>query len=484
MWKPLQRIFDVKNLQNQLSILKIREHDLHVTTQALTNALTGLDETDNTHYVGSKYRTYDTQVTELSKKYAGTAEWGALTAKNIIDVRTAFITGTGVIAKVREGYVGDAKRELEFIRRFMRFNEIDGKKPQLWGTEAEIEGKVLLRLKPILDPLDNAGNIRVTHTPWRYYKYEILPDEPNFDRFLRAYFVGGAAAANSQIPGANTTTPVTSFDLTEPYFIYARFGGNPYEVNLTPPKTAFVLRHVEDLDKELWDWRKINHLFAAPTPWFDCEDVDEARRLDTLITGKNWRIGKAIVTAKTKFELVCAKGEGYESIRKAIESDIQVISGTTGVPVHFLGHPELLSNRSTADTLLQLIELSTDKERDTWEATYTELFRKSMLLFNDSFSNNLNPDAVVAHLPVTSTANLVFVEKVYLPMYLAGALSLETLLSYLTDVNLPAEVERVKAAQAEKEEKEAVRMEATAKLAMEQKNATMAQGRPSGNGRQ
>jgi hypothetical protein len=478
MWKPLQRILDVNNLQNQVSILKTREHDLHVTAQALTNALTGLDETDNAHYTGSKYRTYDSQVTELAKKYAGTADWGALTARNIIDVRTAFITGTGVIAKVREGYSGDAKRELEFIRRFMRFNEIDGKKPQLWGTEAEIEGKVLLRLKPVIDPLDSLGNIRVTHTPWRYYRYEILPDEPNFDHFLRAYFVGGGAAASSQIPGANTNPPVTSFNLTEPTFVYARFGGNPYEVNLTPPKTAFVLRHVEDLDKELWDWRKINHLFAAPTPWFNCEDADEARRLDTQLTQKNWRIGKALVTAATEFSLVCSTGEGYESIRKAIESDIQVISGTTGVPVHFLGHPELLSNRSTADTLLQLIELSTDKERDIWEATYTELFRKSMVMFNDSFSNNLNPDAIVAHLPVTSTANLVFVEKVYLPMYMAGALSLETLLSYLTDVNLPAEIKRVKAAQAEQEAKDAEKL----KLIAEQKNATVDKGRTSGNG--
>ncbi|MFA5186629.1 MAG: hypothetical protein WC551_09155 [Patescibacteria group bacterium] len=475
MWKPLQRILDVNHLQTQLSTLKTREHDLHVTVQALTNTLTGLEETDSAHYIGSKYRTYDSQVTELAKKYDGTADWGALTAKNIIDVRTAFITGTGVVAKVREGFDGDAKRELEFIRRFMRFNEIDGKKPQLWGTEAEIEGKVLLRLKPVIDPIDSGGNIRVIHTPWRYYKYEILPNEPDFDHFIRAYYAGSATVAASQIPGASTTPPITAFNLTEPYFVYARFGGNPYKVNLTPPKTAFVLRHVEDLDKELWDWRKINHLFAAPTPWFNCEDPDVARQLNEHITQKNWRIGKAIVTAHTEFDLVCAKGEGYESIRKAIESDIQVISGTTGVPVHFLGHPELLSNRSTADTLLQLIELSTDKERDIWEATYTELFRKSMVMFNDSFSNNLDPDAIVAHLPVTSTANLVFVEKVYLPMYLAGALSLETLLSYLTDVNLPAEVERVKVAQEEKEEKEAAKTEAAVKLATEQKNATVAQ---------
>ncbi len=455
MWKPLQRVFDLNHLQTQLSALKTREHDLHVTVQALTNALTGVEELTDGHYVGSQYRTYESQVNELAKKYAGTADWGSLVMKNIIDVRAAFITGTGVTAKVREGFGGDAKRELEFIRRFCRMNGIDGKKPQLWGTEAEIEGKVLLRIIPIFDPLDGLGNIRVIHTPWRNYKYSITAKVPDFEHFIRAEYTSGEANVK--------------FDLTEPDFVFARFGGNSYVVNETPPKAAFVLRHVEDLDKELWDWRKINHLFAAPTPHLDCEDPDEARRLNDYITQKNWRIGKAIVTAATKFELVCSSGEGFNSITKAIESDIQVISGTTGVPVHFLGHPELLSNRSTADTLLQLIELSTDKERDIWKAAYTELFRKAMVMFNASFQNNLDPDAIVADLPVTSTANLVFVEKVYLPMYIAGALSLETLLSYLTDVNLPAEIERVRAAQAEKEAKDAEKL----RLIAEQKNAAV-----------
>lgn len=468
MWNPLQKFFDTNQYRTELQALRAHADALTITTQAAINAMTGLDEQSEVNYVGSRYRTYDSQIAELAKKYAGTADWGSLVMKNIIDVRAAFITGTGVVAKVREGYKGDATREMEFIRRLMRMNGLDGRKPQIWGTETEIEGKVLLQLSPVFDPIDELGNVHVIHTPWRHYRYDVTAAEPDFDRYIRAFHTG-----------AGTTT---SFDLSEPYFVYARFGGNSYEVNLTPPKAAFVLRHVEDLDKELWDWRKINHLFAAPTPWFDSEDPDEARRLTDYINQKNWRIGKAIVTAQTKFELVSAKGDGYASIKQAIESDVQVISGTTGIPVHFLGHPELLSNRSTADALLQHIELSTDKERDIWKAAYTETFRKATTIFNESFQNNLDPDAVVADLPSSSTANLTFVETVYLPMYIAGALSLETLLAKLNDVNLPEEMKRVKVAQVEKEEKAAADMQAQAKIAMEQKNATMAQGRNSGNG--
>jgi len=446
----LNFVTDRRNLISEISALKTRNDALLLTTQALINAQTGLDENNSAHYTGSQYRTYDAQVSELARKYSCTADWGSLVMKNIIDVRAAFIAGTGVIPRVRDGFKGDAKREIEFIQRLCRMNDVKGKKPQLWGTEAEIEGKVLFKLKPIFDPLDGMGNIKVVHVPWRKFRYNIQVVEPDFEQYVRATYTG--------------TSLETSFDLASEGFVYARFGGNSYEVNLTPPKAAFVLRHTEDLDKELWDWRKINHLFAAPTPWFNCEDVDEARRLTDYISAKNWRIGKAIVTSNSEFDLVCAKGEGFNSIKQAIESDIQVISGTTGVPVHFLGHPELLSNRSTADTLLQLIELSTDKERDIWQAAYTELFRKATLMFNSSFNNNLNPDAIIAEMPVTSTANLVFVEKVYLPMYLQGALSLQTLLSYLTDVDTQAEMERIAAEKVEKQQEQALEMEQQIKL--------------------
>ena len=459
MLNPFKYFSNTQALHAEISALKSREKALSITAQALINPLTGIDEEVNGYY-GAKYKTYDSQVAELAKKYANTAEWGSLVMKNIIDVRAAFIVGTGVVARVRDGFTGDAERELEFIRRFVRMNDIAGKKPQMWGTEAEIEGKVLLRLTPQYDPIDGLGNILITHTPWRKYQYAVTADEPNFDRFIRATYEG--------------TVSGTSFSLPEPYFVYARFGGNPYDVDVTPPKASFVLRHVEDLDKELWDWRKLNHLFAAPTPWFNCEEADEARRLTDYITQKNWRMGKALVTSGTTFELVCANGDGAESIRKAIESDVQVISGTTGVPVHFLGHPELLSNRSTADTLLQLIELSTDKERDTWKAAYTSLFRKGVVLYNAVFNNNLNPDAVVADLPSSSSATLTYIQTVYLPMYLAGTLSLETLLTHLSDIDVPQEVQRVRKMQAEKEAREDKQFA--------EKNRNVDKGRSTSNG--
>ncbi len=241
----------------------------------------------------------------------------------------------------------------------------------------------------------------------------------------------------------------TSFDLNESEFIYKRFGGTADRINNTPPKTAFVLRHMEDLDKELWDWRKINHLFSAPTPVFRMDDVTGATDMRNYIDSKNWRIGKAIVISGGTLELVSFNGDGYQTIQKAAEAYIQAISGATGVPVHFLGHPELLSNRATAENLLELIELSTGKERKIWVGTYEELFQKAIAMYNAVFREPLKlsqfkPEAVDAKIPFTSSSSLKVIEKVYLPMYIQGAMSLQQLLSYLSELDVDREIDRIK----------------------------------------
>jgi len=90
------------------------------------------------------------------------------------------------------------------------------------------------------------------------------------------------------------------------------------------------------------------------------------------------------------------KGDGYTTVQKETESLVKTISGTTGIPVHFFGYPELLSNRDTADNLVELIALSTSKERRTWIGAYEEVFQKAMVIYNTAFNTNMNPNAITA----------------------------------------------------------------------------------------
>ena len=426
--------------------------------QASTDILTNTNTSNDVAYTGTPYKTYSGKVKALVNMYNGAADWGCMTAKNVIDVRAAFMIGRGVRVAKNPAYNNgktSGEREIAFIKDFMEFNNIDMDAPQEWAIGSELEGKVLLILSAEPTPDYPKGMIRATHIPWNTLSYSVVAAVPNNFRYIRAIH------ELSTVSNADGTVTNVEFDLTEPNFVYRRFGGTSGNINETPPKPAFVIRHMQDLDKELWDWRKINKLFAAPTPVITVETPEDAAFVTAQIENKNWAIGKALVLSGkgSKFELIMWKGEGYTTLEKAVESYMQTISGSTGVPVHFLGYPNLLSNRATAENLLELIELSTSKERKIWISTYEELFRKAIVMHNVVHRDNMDPLAVTAQIPFTSSASLSLIEKVYLPMFMDGAMSLPQLLSYLSELDSEEEIKRIVAERAEKDKRETAKIQ-------------------------
>ncbi len=369
-----------QTLRKRNELLTGQVRTLITQVQAATDITTNTDSTSGQSYIGTptKFNTYSKQVTQLGSLYDNVADWGCMIAKNVIDMRTAFSVGKGVRVIKHTEFEGDAEKELKWVKGFMRFNNLDEEMPQEYAKEAEIEGKVLLRLLVDIE----AKNIRVVHVPWRTFNYNITTPDYDFFNYTKAEFTG--------------RSDDTGFDLPPAFFVYKRFGGTIAKVNETPPKTAFVLREMEDLDKAMVDWRKINRLFAAPTPVFLAPDKQTAKELDEWLTAKNWKIGMALVLGgiDVKFELVGWKGDGYTTLQSETQALVKTISGTTGIPVHFLGYPELLSNRDTAENLIELIVLSTNKERNTWKGAYEELFQKAMIIYNTVFDTALNPMAV------------------------------------------------------------------------------------------
>ncbi|MCW4050807.1 MAG: hypothetical protein NWE89_13835 [Candidatus Bathyarchaeota archaeon] len=383
----IQRTYHTKEYR------KLAEQNVLLTkqlsiVQASVDVTTNTTSTSTVHHTGtpSKFSTYTLQVAQLAKLYENTADWGCMIGKNVIDVRTAFSVGQGVKVKKHTEFKGNADRELEWCKEFMRFNNLDEEMPQEFAKEAEIEGKVLLRL--LVDT--EAKNIRIIHVPWRKFNYTITTPDYDFFNYIRAEYIGSGE-------------PGIKFNLPPALFIYKRFGGIVDKVNETPPKTAFVLREMEDLDKAIWDWRKINTLFSAPTPTLTAPDKATAKELKDWVDGSNWKIGKLLVLGgeNVKYELVGWKGDGFTTLQAECETLVKTISGTTGVPVQFLGYPELLSNRDTAENLMELIALSTDKERRTWIGAYEELFQKAMVIYNVAYGTSLDPTAIDAEINKT-----------------------------------------------------------------------------------
>ena len=176
---------------NKSKILQAEVRELRDKTATLTGQVTKYRETqellvkdiltlqETTHaYVGNEYQVYEDAVYAIGEKYCGRAEWGTLT-RSIIDLRSAFILGEGIRISHTTETRAEAERELQFAEDFISFNDLDGELDQDMAKEAEIEGKIAIRLWLDEEPYrDWPGMISARFLSWLTRKYTVKAD-PN-----------------------------------------------------------------------------------------------------------------------------------------------------------------------------------------------------------------------------------------------------------------------------------------------------------------
>lgn len=383
----------ISDLQNSVSIL--------------------LESAQNRTTVGNPYPNPNDAIAELAKKYEGTAEWGIQQIRNIIDVRSAFIIGNGI---KMVGEPDKFPREWEAIKQFIEYNNLDEEMPQEFAKEGEIEGRIAVRLKKAKD----GKNITIRFISYSSKKYKVVTDPEDYD---------DVQSLTYKLANGSTDVVIKAED-----FVYKKLAGRVDKVNDVMPKTAMVLRQCEDLDKSLWDWRKGNEYFARPTPYFKCTDAAEVKTLLQQIKDHNWKIGKVFVST-ADFKYVEPTGSAANSSKEEIIMLAKIISGATGVPVHFLGLPDLMSNRAVSTDLFEFIQASTNKERHIWQGFYEELFSKVLALMNKEFKRNYNVDAVKCQLVQITDAQMRQLTEIWLPLYLNQVVTLDYMLSKIPDLD-------------------------------------------------
>ena len=375
---------------------------------------------------GNKYASYAAKVMQLSRMYEGEASWGNQICQSIINVRAYFIMGSGVHVNTKE--IGD--RESAFLESFLKLNGIDHRSPLEWCREAQIEGRALLRLTPNKDIVNGdgtVGNVRVQLIPWTVYKYEVKQsrDDPNVFESVTW----------------NNPKPVT---LTAGEFVYLPFGGRSHRVNNTPPLLANCIREMEAIDKALFDWRKINHLFAAPTPYIKAPDIASARSTYAKIKDSVWKIGKLLVT-NGDYSMVGPEMAGVEWLRNEIVVSAQLIAAVTGIPPHFLGFPELIgAGRATGDNLMESIQSATNGERNIWVDGFDELINKAVAMATNKLQRGvLDVTKLSIDIPFVSQQHMQELADVWLPLWMANAISHETLLAHVPEIDVEDEMKLI-----------------------------------------
>ncbi|MCJ7587527.1 MAG: phage portal protein [Candidatus Aminicenantes bacterium] len=456
---------EVRELRDKTAELGKQVVKYKETQELLVKDILTLQEVSRA-YVGNDYQTYDEAVLEISEKYCGRAKWGVLQTRSIIDLRAAFILGEGLKVTHATETRAEAERELQFAEDFMSFNDLDGELDQEMAKEAEIEGKIAIRLWLDEEPFrDWDGMVSARFLSWLTRKYEVKADTNDYLWYKNlSWKATGTAPAGS---------------LEEPDFVYAKFGGRINAPNEAQPKIAACLTQIDRLDRALRDLREIDHLFASPTPYFKVVSVAEGTAIETYIEKTNWKIGKALVTS-SEFSIVSAPITGVDNLIAEIELCVKMISGATGIPIHYLGLLDLLKNRSTGENIRELIMASTTRERQTWIGVYEELLTKAMQMWNATYAaqyskeKQLDPTRIKVDIPQVTQEHWDHIEKVLIPAVMANIISKEHVAGQIPGVDQEKEAE-LRADQEAKDAKQAKEEMAALKEEMDMKDARDAQ---------
>ena len=394
-------------------------------------------------YKGNAYQTYSEAVKELAEKYEGKADWGVVQTGNIIDIRAAFISAGGLkvypnkAAAMKQGE-GEKKpaegkkkpdpkefaaNEMEFVQAFLEHNNLDHEMVQQFAKEGELEGRFLGEL--FWD--EEAEMVSLRYRSWADTKYKVKTEARDYSKFLEATWTD------------TDNKPVT---LKKEEFVYAKLAGRVHKADDPYPKVAKCLTQVEYLDMAIRDWREIDRLFASPVPDVEFDTADNAKKGADAVANINFKT-KKMFSHTGKFTFKAPEMTGTDSLDREITMLSKMISGTTGVPVHFMGLPDLMSNRATAENLMELVSASTSKERAIWKGLYQSVIKKAIAMWNaQSGKTQLDASKLTVDIPYITQETWSKVRDVYLPLYNARAISLETLLAQLPDIDIDEELAR------------------------------------------
>jgi len=388
------------------------------------------------NFRGTKYNSYDAQISAANLMYNGTAYWGVNQIAALVQARIGFIMPKGfkIIPKV-----ANIDNELKFIKNFIEFNGLAKENIYHFLSEGELDGKVLFWLKydtkiPFIPdgetkPATGMTSVRYISQLSKPYKVNVDPND---------YMLIKEAVwkdANSK-----------EHSIKEPDLVYRKFGGRLDNANETSSKILKVLTQIEDLDRALRDWREMDHLFATPIPDCEVENAEDATNMATAFNKANFKAGKMFFhTGKLGYAQPTMSGA--EMLYKEIVVLAEMISFNTGVPVHYW-FPELATNRATAEDISYgLINSATSRERNIWEGLLEEMINKAIAIYNVGFKlTPLRQGVVTVQIPVLTKEDWERFTATWLPLFNAKGITLRTLLSKLPDdLDVEKEIEEVQA---------------------------------------
>lgn len=397
------------------------------------------DVIENAKYSGNSYKDYGTATEAIKDKYTCQADWGVTLTGAIIDFRSALISGDqiNINEKNKTDNNADDKRkdkDLVWIKAFLDANGLNDYRFMDMVNSTDIEGRLLwkIRYDSKYEWLNEetkkieTGMVMVTPKLWINNKYDVETNEDSR-------------------PDKIVFNAHDEDDLEEKEFVYRKFGGLIDDWNNPVQKLWRCLDQIETIEKCLRDLRQINHLYASPRPYMKCaEEKSVKETIRRLNARKNWKLG-SIFVGSAEFSYVQPDMSHVLSLLKEIYINIQMISATTGIPPHWLALVDLMSNRSTAEDLGDITELSVSKERQIIKSALNELLRKAAVMQHENTKitqvEYYNYDIT---LSVISDEQWKHLKDLYLPAAKNKLISTQDFLEQIPGIDSAAALERLK----------------------------------------
>ena len=376
----------------------------------------------------NNYQTHSAQTDELKNMYIGATDIGCDLAKRLVNISAALQVPNGV------GLEYDPKdeksQEVAYIKKFLEVNQLNEGVCTFLTREAQIEGQVLVQL--IWD--ENVNVPLTSYLKWSEYKYSVFPIGKN--NMIGPYQVGWEKVEDKDSEGQTLVDP----DIAWAGFNKVKNVGGSIEGY---PSLGNVLMRLDAIGRDLYDWRISNKLYAYPTPHVSIEDGAQAEELASKIKALGWTVGNMLVTSG-KFEMVVPENF-YQTIKESIVMSLQFISGSIGLAVSWLGFPDLMSNRATADSLGEPLEIVAAADITEWRSFYQQMFNNVITIRNANMVGKppLKMDVVKPKIRPMSDRIWQQLIRLYLPAAEQNILSREGFLNKIPGFNVEEEVKRM-----------------------------------------
>lgn len=299
--------------------------------------------------IESQYQNYSAQLIETYRKYEGRSNLGSPQLRALVDTRTAFISGEGLSVQAENN------KTAAWIDKFLTENKLKGSKWVNLVKGGEMSGKQLIILD-VVGKITGEPKIICYRIPYANgmmgINYEIdLLNKFDFDSIRGLLKIDKMTGEKIRLNFKN--------------FKYVRLGGSDADINETTTRVGLVLHEIESYARALNGIRQNNHLFNKIFPTFLTKSKNETSELLSWISRVKWKIGTTFIgTAQMKYESPpTTTHENYKAETLAVG---KIISATTGVPIHWIGWVDIMSNRATAEELYEVINNATTMDRLIW----------------------------------------------------------------------------------------------------------------------